>query len=163
MQIIELEVIPKNSSIHKCNQQNCPVMTDTILILENIPAMRVKADMKSGGPAEAMQILESKLPSFKGRRFYGCYRVDDNQVEEYYACVARFESDEPQKMQLDTWDIPGGKYVRRKIMNWEKVIRDGELPTLAREFARECDADPARFTIEYYRSHDELHLLMPVR
>jgi predicted transcriptional regulator YdeE len=138
-------------------------MTDTFLEMENIPAMRVKADMKGKGPAEAMRILESKLPTLKGRKFYGCYHEDQNHVEEYYACVARVESDEPEKMQLETWNIPSGKYVRRKIMNWEKVIRDGQLPRLAREFAEAYDTDPDRFTIEFYRSHAELHLLMPVR
>jgi hypothetical protein len=138
-------------------------MTDSYLELETIPAMRVKADMKGNGPGEAMRILESKLPSLKGRKFYGCYRVDHNQVEEYYACVARIDSDQPERMQLETWDVPGGRYVRRKIMNWEKVIRDGELPQLAREFAQAHDTDPDRFTIEYYRSHEELHLLIPLR
>lgn len=137
-------------------------MTDTYVELQELPVMRVKADMKGKGPAEAMQILESKLPSLKGRKFYGTFReLPDG--EEYYACVAQIKTDDPRKMQLESGVIPGGMYARRKVLDWEKIIREGKLPALFSEFARAHDIDPNRPSIEFYRSQVELQLLVPVR
>jgi len=137
-------------------------MSDTLVELQDIPVMRVRADMKGKGPSEAMQILESRLPTLRGRKFYGTFLMLPDG-EEYYACVARVESDDPLKMQLETGVIPGGKYARRKIMNWEKVIRDGQLPKLFHEFAIAHDTDPSRPSIEFYRSQNELQIYVPVR
>jgi hypothetical protein len=137
-------------------------MSDTVLELQEIPVLRVKAEMARGGPSAAMQTLESKLPTLKGRKFYGVFRVMPDG-EEYYACVAKTEADDPSKMRLETGVIPGGRYVRRKIMNWEKVIRDGQLPRMTQEFSQAHDADPSRFTIEFYRSQEELQLFVPLR
>lgn len=138
------------------------LMSDTIVDLQEILVMRVRADMRGDGPAGAMQLLESKLPTLKGRKFYGCFRITQ-EGEEYYACVARIESDSPERMRIETGIIPGGKYARLKIMNWEKIIRDGELPRISKEFAESHDADPERFTVEFYRSQHELQLLVPVK
>lgn len=138
-------------------------MNDTYFELQEFPVLRVKADMKGKGPSFAMEILESKLPTLKGRKFYGVFRVMPDGEEDYYACVARIESDDPDKMQLETGVIPGGKYARRKIINWERIIRDGQLPRVSQEFAHAHDVDPSRFSIEFYRSQDELQLFVPVR
>jgi DNA gyrase inhibitor GyrI len=137
-------------------------MNDTVVELQEIPVLRVRADMVRGGPSEAMQMLESKLPTLKGRKFYGVFR-EMPDGEEYYACVAKIEADDPSRMRLETGVIPGGKYARRKITNWEKIIRDGELPRVTREFSQAHDTDPSRFTIEFYRSQEELQLLVPLR
>jgi hypothetical protein len=137
-------------------------MNDACIELQDIPVLRVKADMKEGGPSAAMETLESKLPTLKGRKFYGVFRVLPDG-EEYYACVAQIPADDPSKMKLQTGVIAGGKYARRKIMNWEKVIRDGQLPQVTREFFEANDADPSRFTIEFYRSQEELQLFVPLR
>jgi hypothetical protein len=136
-------------------------MPDTYLELEEIPVMRVRAHMKGKGPAEAMQILESKLPSLKGRKFYGTFRMLPGG-EEYYACVAQIATDDPKEMQLETGVIPGGIYARRKVLDWEKVINDGRLPAVFTEFARAHDVDHSRPSIEFYRSQDELQLFVPV-
>ncbi len=137
-------------------------MNDTYFELQEFPVLRVKADMKGKGPSAAMEILESKLPTLKGRKFYGVFRVMADG-EEDYACVAQIESDDPNKMQLETGVIPGGKYVRRKIIDWEKIIRAGQLPKVFHEFTVAHDVDPSRFSIEFYRSQDELQLFVPVR
>ena len=39
-------------------------------------------------------------------------------------------------MQLETGVIPGGMYARRKILDWEKKIRDGQLPQLYRDLVQ---------------------------
>lgn len=138
-------------------------MPDTYVELEDISVMRVRADLSGGGPAAAMNLLESRLPSLKGRKFYGAFRMLPDG-EEYFACVARVETDDPNKMRLESGVIPGGKFVRRKIVNWEAVIRQGQLPRLTQEFesAHAREGDSGRFILEFYRSQAELQLLLPV-
>ncbi|HUI87071.1 MAG TPA: hypothetical protein VLY21_07955 [Nitrososphaerales archaeon] len=139
-------------------------MAETYVEVPDIQVMRVRADMKGKGPSSAFDLLESKLPTLRGRKFYGIFR-EKAEGEEYYACVARVDTDDPEKMRLETGVIPGGRFVRRKVQDWEKVIKDGQLPTLFMEMieahAHELDSD--RFSVEYYRSRTELHLLLPVK
>jgi len=140
---------------------------DSVVELQDIPVMRVRADMKGKGPSHAFSILESKLPSLRGRKFYGAFRMLADGEEEYYACVERVESDEPDKMQLETGTIPGGKYGRRKIMGWEEIVRAGRLPAVFEEFAKSLepgvDHAEIRPSLEFYRSHSELILFIPMK
>jgi hypothetical protein len=135
-------------------------MESTYIELQEIPVLRVKADVKGKGPSAAFDLLESRLPTLKGRKFYGTFQPTPDG-EEYYACVLRIESDDPGKMQLETGVIPGGLYVRRKLMDWEKNL--SKLPTLFGEMARTHDVDRKRPSLEFYRSQAELHLFLPVR
>jgi hypothetical protein len=134
---------------------------DTYVERSETEVLRVRADMNGSGPAGAMSILESKLPSLKGRKFYGAFRLLKDG-EEYYACVERIATDDPERMGLEAATLPGGLYARRKIYDWEKIILAGKLPGYAREFAQAHDVDRTRPELEYYRSKSELHLLLPV-
>ena len=111
-------------------------MENTYVELQEIPVLRVKADMKGKGPSAAFSLLESKLPTIKGRKFYGTFQPTPDG-EDYYACVARIDSDDPGKMQLETGVIPGGWYARSKLMDWEKNLP--KLPSLFEEMARAHD------------------------
>ena len=135
---------------------------DNIIELHDIQVMRVRADMKGNGPSAAFDLLESRLATIKGRKFYGVFRLLPNGEEEYYACVEISETDDPEKLSLETGTIPGGLYVRRKVMNWEQVIRNGQLPSIINDLASGKEIDTQRPTIEYYRSNVELQLLVPV-
>ncbi len=135
-------------------------METTYVELQEISVLRVRADMKGKGPSAAFNLLESKLPTLKGRKFYGTFRPTSDG-EEYYACVARIDSDDPEKMQLETGLVPGGWYARSKLMDWEKNL--SKLPSLFEEMARTHDADPKRPSLEFYRSQAEMHLYLPVR
>jgi hypothetical protein len=139
-------------------------VSEAYVELQDIPVMRVEADMKGQGPSAAMSLLESKLPTLKGRKFYGIFR-ETPEGEEYYACVMKVATDDPIRMQLETGVIPGGKFVRRKIQDWERVISTGQLPGLFHELelAHAHEADPSRFSVEFYHSQTELQLLFPVR
>jgi hypothetical protein len=122
--------------------------------------LRVRADFAGKGPSEAFDRLESRLPSLKGRRFYGTFSITPTG-EEYHACVERINTDDPASMQLEVGEIPGGWYIRRKLIDWEAHL--SELPTLFAEMAQTGDVDPSRPSVEYYRSRTELHLLVPVK
>ena len=135
-------------------------METTYVELQEMPVLRVKADMKGKGPSAAFNLLESKLLTLKGRKFYGTFQPTPDG-EEYYACVVRIDSDDPERMQLETGVIPGGWYVRSKLSDWEKKI--AQLPSLFEEMARTHDVDPKRPSLEFYRSQAELQLFLPVR
>lgn len=134
---------------------------DTIVVRQPIEVLRVRADMKGKGPKAAFDALESKLPTLKGRRFYGTIRVSE-KGEEYYACVERLPSEDPAALGLEVGTIPGGKYVRRRVWDWESVVAAGMMKAISEEFARGYVLDPERPSIEFYRSMNELHLLLPL-
>lgn len=132
--------------------------------IPEIQVIRVRANMKGKGPPEAFTLLESKLATLKGRKFYGTFRMNP-EGEEYWACVARIEEDDPKAMQLETGIIPGGWYARKKIQNWEKVVREGKLPAMFKELIKSNadNIDESRPSVEFYRSRDELLAMMPVK
>jgi hypothetical protein len=134
---------------------------DSLVTRTETSVLRVWADMQGGGPPAAFSALEAKLPTLKGRRFYGTFRGTP-QGEEYFACVERLPSDDPSAMELETGSIPGGPYVRRKLQG----SLDALIPELPRHFAEMAAAhavDPDRPSVEFYRGERELHLLLPVR
>jgi len=135
-------------------------METTYVELQEVPVLRVKADMKGKGPSAAFNLPESKLLTLKGRKFYGTFQFTPDG-EEYYACVVRIGFDDPERMQQETEVIPGGWYVRSKLMDWEKNL--SKLPSLFEEMARTHDTDPKRPSLEFYRSQAEMHLFLPVR
>ena len=75
-------------------------------ILKEIKILYVKAEGGPSGGKEAFDRLEAKV-GLKGRKFYGTYHND-----EYRACVAMREDDNPSELGLETGSIPGGKYVK---------------------------------------------------
>ncbi len=134
---------------------------DSIVERAEVEVLRVRADWNGAGPAGAMQQLESKLPSLKARRFYGAFRsLPDG--EEYYACVERLPTDDPGRMGLEVGRLAGGRYARRKVLDWEAVIRAGKLGELFDDLATRHRPDPSRPSLEYYRSSTELHILLPI-
>ena len=135
-------------------------MAESFVELQDIPVLRFRADMRGAGPSAAFDYLESKLPTLKGRKFFGTFRYTP-EGEEYYACVARTDSDDPLRMELETGVIPGGWYARRKLTDWERNL--SQLPKIFTEMARAVEVDPNRPSVEFYRSHIELHVLVPVK
>ncbi len=140
-------------------------MPEGYIRISDTPVMRVRADMKGKGPPAAFGLLESRLPTLRGRRFYAAIQPSPDGGEEYWACVARVDADDPAKMQLETGVIPGGWYARRKVLDWEKVVDEGRLPAMFDDMVRaeEANFDPSRPSVEFYRSQEELLLMVPVK
>jgi hypothetical protein len=125
-----------------------------IVTMPGIPVLYVAG--KRGKPipeqaSEAFQRLEERLASLRGRRFYGVVVGD-----EYRACVAVAPDDDIAALALSSWTLPGGRYARHKIDDWE-TYRDRIGPTIE-ALRQRPDFDPTRPCIEYYRSQRELLL-----
>jgi hypothetical protein len=134
---------------------------DTYVERDEVEVLRVRANWNGGGPSEAMHRLEAKLPSLKGRKFYGTFRMLP-EGEEYFACVERTGTDDPERMELEVATIPGGLYLRRKLRDWPQIIAAGKIGAEFDALLRTCVPDRSRPSIEFYRSMTEMHLLEPV-
>lgn len=122
--------------------------------LHDLRVLCVVAPGGLDGIGEAWAKLEARLPSLRGRRFYGTYLRG-----EYRACVV--QRDDPAALGLETWTIPGGAYARRKLAHWRE--HTAKIGGIFAAMAAEHPVDPDRPSIEFYRSQDELILLLPIR
>ena len=125
--------------------------------LEPVKVMYVEAKDGLSGVGTAWSKLESNLPSLKGRKMYGAYYGQD---KVYRACVAIINEEEPKALGLPMWTIPGGKFAREKVENFARRVEIiGEtFKSMEQEYRR----DPNRWYIEFYRSQNEVILLLPV-
>ena len=124
-------------------------------LLDDLDVMYVEADDGlNGGPA-AFEELERRLDGLRGRRFYGTF-----DGERYRACVAQRDAGEPAALGVEAWTIPGGRYARRKLVDWV-----GQEHRIGAEFdamVAEHSWDETRPSIEFYRSLREMVLYLPI-
>ena len=126
-----------------------------LVTLDPVTVMYVVSPNGPLGAGQAFDRLEARLPSLKGRKFYGTMLNG-----EYRACVAIESQDLPASMGLETWTIPGGAYVRRKLERWPERL--AEIGLVFGALAAEHPRDTARPNIEFYRSQKEMLLFMAV-
>ena len=109
----------------------------------------------------AFDKLESKLPGLKGRKFYGYFNPD---TDEYRACVARTAEDPQAEMiGLQHWTIPKGMYTYEKIEDWHSK-KHLIAPAFERMIKENSGViDWSRPILEFYKSMNELRLLVPVK
>jgi hypothetical protein len=133
--------------------------TDTLVTLPDIAVMYVAGEagkpIAEQAPA-AFRQLEAPLASLKGRRFYGAVLRG-----EYRACIALEPGEDAAPLPHPVWTIPGGRYARRRLRDWERHT-DMITPGFAALRGR-ADFDPSRPCLEFYRSQSELLLMAPVR
>jgi hypothetical protein len=123
--------------------------------LDDFEVMYVEAVGGLNGAPAAFRDLEGRLDSLRGRRFYGTLHG-----ERYRVCVIPKDAAEPAALGLATWTIPGGRYARRKLVDWA-----GQEHRIGEQFdamAAEHSWDETRPSIEFYRSLRELILYLPV-
>jgi DNA gyrase inhibitor GyrI len=129
------------------------------IILEDIRVMMVEV-VGVTGSARAFIRLESKLSTLRGRKFYGCLTgKPENGI--YRACVGTVDTDNPDKMGLKEWVIPGGKYLRTKMEDW--IGRENEIGFTFKKMSKGKMVDHSRPHVEFYRSQRELFLLLPIK
>lgn len=127
------------------------------VVIQDIPVMFVASPNGPASASDAFKKLEGALNwQLQGRKFYGTMFLG-----EYRACAAVTPKDDPGKLGLMTWIIPGGKYFKDKIADWEKHIP--EIGPKCEEIIAKVQFDDGRPIIEFYRSQKELFLFVPVK
>ena len=117
--------------------------------------IRTKDDVAEFGPA--FQRLE-ELVGTRGRKFFGAFNARAN---EYRACVQVKEGDDAKALGLESGTLPGGRYLREGIHGEPPALYERIAPTF-RELLKRAAEDETRPSIEFYRRHDEIDLLLPV-
>ncbi|HEX5174526.1 MAG TPA: GyrI-like domain-containing protein [Gaiellaceae bacterium] len=95
--------------------------------------------------------------ALRGRRFYGAF---DPVADDYRACVEVREGDELAP-GLEAGRLPGGLYLRARLRGEPPAVYERIGPTFA-ELVRARKPDESRPSLEHYRRHDEIDLLLPV-
>jgi predicted transcriptional regulator YdeE len=131
----------------------------TIVDLPDVKLMVSRADEFPSGIKAAWDRLESKLPSLKGRKFYGM-TVCEGSGLAYFAGVEVVSDQEAPSLGFPTMMIKGGRYARAKLLDWsDHTDMIGEI---FGELMRDFPMDPNGPSVEFYRSQSELHLLIPL-
>ena len=95
--------------------------------------------------------------ALRGRHFYGAY---DPIADDYRACVEVREGDELAS-GLESGTLPGGRYLRVRLRGEPPGIYEQIKPTFD-ALIRQAKPDEARPSLEHYRRHDEIDLLLPI-
>jgi hypothetical protein len=121
------------------------------------PVMFVAAADESDEIGPAWDRLESVLGSLRGRKFFGVF--DGSGL--YRCCVQTRTGDDAVHFGLE-WDvIPGGSYLAATVRGPQPAAYALITPTFE-ELRRAGKPDRTRPSIEYYRRHDRIDLLLPV-
>ena len=128
------------------------------ILQDDIRVLFVESANGAEGARAAFDELEKHVPATQGRQFYGTY---DPATNVYRASVALKPED--KAVDLPQWVIPGGMYSRRTLQNWtERIAEIGRtFMAMAEEVGERYDS--SRPSIEFYRSHYEVILLLPVK
>jgi hypothetical protein len=117
--------------------------------------IRTADDPMEFGPA--FQLLEEQVGT-RGRKFYGAFYPRE---KEYRACVVMEDGDDPSALGLEEGALPGGRYLRARLRGEAPALYERIAPTFE-ELLKQAPPDEARPSLEFYRRHDEIELLLPV-
>ena len=92
-----------------------------------------------------------------GRHFYGAF---DPVADDYRACVELRDGD-ALAPGLESGTLPGGRYLRARLRGEPPGIYERIKPTFDALIAH-TPPDTSRPSLEHYRRHDEIDLLLPI-
>ncbi|GIJ21900.1 GyrI-like domain-containing protein [Micromonospora lutea] len=122
------------------------------------PVMFVAVKDGSDEIGPAWDHLEILLGSLRGRKFLGVF--DDSGI--YRCCVQIRAGDDPDQLDLQSGVVPGGRYLSATVRGPQPATYALLTPAFE-QLRRSGDRDDARPSIEFYRRHDRIDLLMPIR
>ena len=122
------------------------------------PVMFVVAKDGSDEIGPAWARLETVLGSLRGRTFLGTF--DDSGV--YRCCVQVRAGDDADRLGLQSGVVPGGAYVCATVSGPQPAAY-AMLTPVFQQLRRSAERDATRPSIEPYRRHDRIDLLMPIR
>jgi hypothetical protein len=121
-------------------------MAPEYVTLPDVQVMYVESSTGLAGAAKAFDTL------------YGTFQPPSGP---YRAGVAVEPTDDVAALGFQTCTIPGGKYSRAKVANWEQNLQ--EIGKTFQRMSQQNEHDTSRPSIEFYRSQRELVLFLPVK
>jgi hypothetical protein len=136
-------------------------MADGSVIVERepVPVMFRRTADTQEAIARTWAEVEAAVGSLKGRKFYGAFNV---ATGEYWVCVQQREGDDPGALDLERGMLPGGRYARERLEGDPPAVYGLIAPTFDRLAEQRSDQDGSRPSIEFYRRHDVIDLLLPI-
>lgn len=95
--------------------------------------------------------------SVRGRHFYGAF---DPVADDYRACVEVRQGD-GLVPGLESGTLPGGRFLRARLHGDPPGVYERIGPTFD-ELTKYTKPDETRPSLEHYRRHDEIDLLLPI-
>jgi hypothetical protein len=126
---------------------------------EDTPALSREVPLELVAIQEAWPEFEAAFDSLHGRRMMG---LIDNRAGTYRLCSERLPRDLENPLGLDETTIPGGRYLRLRLIGDPPGIY-GRIAAAFDELFEHADHDPARPLIEFYRREGEVDCLVPVK
>jgi hypothetical protein len=108
---------------------------------------------------EAWPAFESGFDSLHGRRMVG---LIDNRAGTYRLCTERLPRDRENLLGLDETTIPGGHYLRLRLIGDPPGVY-GQIAEAFNELFEHADHDPTHPLSEFYRREGEVDCLVPVK
>ncbi len=133
----------------------------TIVELPRIPVICATA-VGGEGVQAAIDTVENKLQSLKGRKCYGVISGTGDQMI-YRACVIIQPEDNPKDLGLEEGEIPAGKYARERVRNFNYRTDVPRVIATFEKLAGEHEVDNSRPSLEFYRRHDEILVHVPIK
>lgn len=132
-------------------------------MISEFPEIKILYVKSQNGTMESRQAfdkLESKLPTLKGRKFYGLvFGIPPN--DEYWASVELMPDDQPELWGFRTGSIPAGKYIQERIDNWNE--NTSLIGKTFQRLASQNETDATRPCVEFYRSMRDMLVRLPVK
>lgn len=132
----------------------------TVIVERNeIPVMFRRTTDDQEAITRTWAEVEAAVGSLRGRKFYGSFDVT---TSEYRVCVQLREGDDPGALGLEEGTLPGGRYARERLEGDPPAVYALIKPTFDRLAGQRTDEDASRPSIEFYRRHDVIDLLLPI-
>jgi hypothetical protein len=125
---------------------------------EDTPALSRDVPLEIAAIQEAWPVFEAAFDSLHGRRMMG---LIDNRAGTYRLCTERLPRDADNPLGLDETTIPGGQYLRLRLIGEPPAVY-GQIGAAFEELFEHADHDPSRPLIEFYRREGEVDCLVPV-
>jgi hypothetical protein len=126
---------------------------------DDTPALSRDVPLDLAAIQEAWPVFESGFDSLRGRRMMG---LIDNRAGTYRLCTQRLPRDRENPLGLDETTIPGGPYLRLRLVGDPPGVY-GQIAAAFEELFEHADHDPTRPLIEFYRREGEVDCLVPVK
>ena len=126
---------------------------------EDTPALSRDVPLDLAAIQKAWPAFEAAFDSLHGRRMMG---LIDNRAGTYRLCTERLPRDLENPLGLDETTIPGGRYLRLRLIGDPPGVY-GRIAAAFDELFEHADHDPTRPLIEFYRREGEVDCLVPVK